>query len=254
MLTGPFCSLEDYLDAVSGRALREAVVGAGRRIAPHFKYEHMTEGFLRDECVSRGLAGDQDLDRLLWELSSSGAAAPHGSRIKEELDRTKGALHGQRHHALVEALRDHDGYAAGMASGLSSVPLIVPALVRIARAIPFGLLYLAHTRFVPFAPVATAEFGLLPLWHRVAYSWLSVRSFGYRFLFAWLLAEAACVASGVALSNLRHVTRKKGILDEKKKINHLFFFLTQINEFTCPRGGCVCGRVWADAERVSGRG
>jgi lysophospholipid acyltransferase len=142
-------------------------VEAGRALAPTMLYEGMTVRFLADECVSRDIE------------------TPPKARKAE----------------LIALLRDADAVDAAFAAGFGSgPPLLSAALARMFQAVPFAILYLVHMRFFPFSRVLAPEFALLPAWHRVLYSWVSVRTFGLRFPFAWLLAEAACIGSGVAFS------------------------------------------------------
>jgi hypothetical protein len=183
LMTGPFCSFGDYLDAISGETLRRAGRAIGREVARPWRYDDMSAKFLKDECLSRGLM-----------------VGPN-EETKEK---------------LAERLRDHDADAAVAASGLADrpPPTVVPALRRALQAVPFGAAYLAAQRYAPFSRVLEASFVRDQGWlARAGYSWVSVRAFGYRFLFAWLLAEAACIAAGVAFSGYANLGRRR-VLDE----------------------------------------
>lgn len=183
LMTGPFLSFGDYVDAISGEAVRKAGRAVGREIARPWRYDDMSAKFLKDECLSRGLV-----------------VGPN-EETKEK---------------LVERLRDFDADAAVAASGLGdrSPPTVGPALRRALQAVPFGAAYLLAQRFAPFSRVLEPSFAGDHGWlARAGYSWVSVRAFGYRFLFAWLLAEAACIAAGVAFSGYTNLGRKR-VLDE----------------------------------------
>ena len=66
--------------------------------------------------------------------------------------------------------------------------------------------HLLGAAYFPMSPVYTPEFQTAPsLLYRLVYAWFAVRCFAYRFEFAWLLSEAACIASGLGFSGyVRH--------------------------------------------------